>query len=99
MDACRKIEIPPTPQAPTCKKINEPVLYNLGFIPADSTELRLAQGLESQKLANLCSGQNTYVCGVLRPDTLYPITLPSPEYGIENHIPDHCNCLQYVRSP
>ena len=96
--SCRDIQ-PLRERPPKCNTLTEPHLYNLGMIPQSATALRLAQGLDSQELANACAGHNTRVCGVLMPDVLYPITFPGPEYGPENHIPEHCSCLQYVRAP
>jgi hypothetical protein len=76
--------------------------FNAGFIPDDSNQKRIRQGLDSQFISNSClmcmknsnqqklSSFNTFY---------YPVkATPLPDYG-QRPISNRCPCVLYVQPP
>jgi hypothetical protein len=82
--------------------ITAPKLYNTGFIPPSSTQLRMKQDLYPQTIASLCQyATPEAISNVATPgyhDSLYPIHFISPDYG-PGSVPNDCQCLQYIQPP
>jgi len=85
--------------------LSKPLLYNTGFLPSNSTYIRMKQGLAPQDLASNCYQpkttlyrvplQHNQVCNT---NNLYPINLPVINYGMKP-IPNNSPSLWYIQSP
>ena len=74
--------------------IQQPRMYNTGFIKPNTDDIRLNQGLQAQNLANACIINE-------KPTTMenmYPYYFPYANYG-PGTPSDSCPCLIWTRPP
>ena len=78
----------------------KPKLWNLGFISNKAEELRIKQGLDPQKISNIClykpeDNQQYIDCNS---KNLKPAKQVELEYNIPK-IPNTCPCTDYIQAP
>ena len=84
-----------------------PKLFNTGFIPHTSNEIRIRQGLTPQDVTNACMYDRTIQEIVNTPNQCYPLCnkqnlYPAKQVVMNYDTPspnDNCICLRYVQPP
>lgn len=78
-------------------------MFNVGFLPADSGNVRIKQGLMPQEISNDCVYTvEQYGYGNLPKEcnnkNMYPAKQAQMSYDLPK-IPDNCPCLRYIKAP